>query len=79
MQPVSGIIIISDIEKIPTMSCKMGIFRLQLIHSVTDMLTFLERPTLQERRRANRPSKIAHHHLPAIELPSYFTSNQAIA
>ena len=55
-----------------TMSCKMSIFRLYFIHNVTDMLTFLEWPILQERRCVNRPSKIAYHHLPVIELPSYF-------
>jgi len=43
------------------------------------MLTFLEWPMLQNRRRTDRLSqlhKIIHHHTPAIELLSYFLPTQ---
>ena len=47
--------------------------------SVTDMLNFLEWPTLQERRHINRLSqfhKIVHQLTPSIQLPSYFLLTQ---
>ena len=47
--------------------------------SVTDMLNFLEWPTLQERRRVNRLSqfhKIVHQLTPSVQLPSYFLPTQ---
>ena len=67
--------LISDIEKIQRRAARWVFSDYSYYSSVTDMLTFLEWPTLQNRRRIDRLSqmyKIIHHHTPAIELPSYF-------
>jgi len=71
--------LISDIEEIQRHATRWVFSDYSYYSSVTDILTFLEWPMLQNRRRIDRLSqlhKIIHHHTPAIELPSYFLPTQ---
>jgi len=67
--------LIYDLEKIQRRAARWVLSDYNHCSSVTNMLSFLKWPILQERRRINRLSqfhKIVYQLTPSIQLPSFF-------